>query len=59
MEKPPAGRSNKFTDAQLRSDLEAGLKPAQIAEKRGCSAQAVYKRINQLQLTTTAAVVAP
>lgn len=48
-----------MTDAELRADLQAGLKPAQIAEKHGVTRQAVYKRVNQLQLTTTSAVVAP
>jgi hypothetical protein len=59
MKQPPHGRQNKFADADLRSDLEAGLKPRQIAEKYACSPNAVYKRINSLQLTTTAALVAP
>jgi hypothetical protein len=55
----PHGRNHKFTDAQLRADLEAKLKPAQIAAKYGCSATAVYKRIQALELNTTAALVAP
>jgi hypothetical protein len=59
MGKTPQGLIRQFSDEELRADLEAGLKPPQIAQKYGVSRQAVYKRVNQLQLTTTAAAVAP
>lgn len=59
METTPKGLNRKFTDADLRADLEAGLKPKEIAARYGVSGAAVYKRINRLELTTTAAAVAP
>lgn len=55
----PEGRRRKVTDEQLRADLEAGLTPAQIADKRGVTDRAVRKRIKQLEQTTVAAAVAP
>lgn len=49
-----------LTDAQLRDEMETGLKPAQIAAKYGISRQAVCQRVKKIQLTTTAlATVAP
>jgi hypothetical protein len=53
------GRKREFTDAQLRAALDGGKKPREIAAEYDVSPQAVYKRINQLRLTTTAAAVAP
>ena len=58
-EASPAGYIRAFSDADLRADLEAGLKVGSIALKYSVSRQAVYKRIHQLGVTTTAAVVAP
>ena len=55
----PRGSEKSFTDAQLRSDLKANLSVATIAKKHHVSRQAVYKRVNQLGLTTVAATVAP
>lgn len=52
-------RGLRFTDQQLRDDLAAGLKPAEIARKYGVSDAAVSKRVNRQKLTTTSAVVAP
>lgn len=59
MENDPSGRTRKFSDADLREDLQNGLKPGEIAAKHAVSGAAVYKRIRQLELTTTSAVVAP
>lgn len=59
MERPPKGYQSAFTDAQLREAVNEGFKPAEIAKRFGVSRQAVYKRVNQLELTTTTAVVAP
>jgi predicted transcriptional regulator len=50
------GRERKFSDAQLREDLIAGLKPAQIAQKWGVSASAVSQRIKKLEASTASAV---
>lgn len=55
----PKGRQRRFSDEELRSDLDAGLKPVEIARKYSVSAAAVSKRINRLELTTVAAAVAP
>ncbi|HTE19109.1 MAG TPA: hypothetical protein VK689_12100 [Armatimonadota bacterium] len=55
----PRGRRREFTDAQLRADVQDDLKAAQIAEKYGVTTQAVYRRLHRLQLSTTAAAVAP
>ena len=52
-------RGAKFTDEQLREDLLAGLRPVDIARKYNVSRAAVSKRVNQLELTTTAAAVSP
>lgn len=59
MDKEPRGQRREFTDAELRADLEAGLKPKAIGDKYGVTRQAVYKRIRQLEQTTAAAAVAP
>lgn len=52
-------RQRKFTDAELRSDLAAGMRPVDIAAKHRVSKAAVSKRVNRLGLTTSAAVIAP
>ena len=59
MQNETRGRNRQFSDEQLRSDLKDGLKASQIATKYNVSAQAVHKRINQLELTTVSAAVAP
>jgi hypothetical protein len=59
MRKPPQGHENRITDAELRSELENGLKSPEIARKYGVSRQAISKRVNRLGLTTVAAAVAP
>jgi hypothetical protein len=54
------GRERKFSDAQLRADIGAGLKKAEIAKKYEVSASAVSQRCKQLGLTTAiVATVAP
>jgi hypothetical protein len=57
----PRGRFRKFTDEQLRADLDASppLSVPAIAAKYGVTKQAVYKRVDQLERCTTAAAVAP
>jgi hypothetical protein len=55
----PRGRHRIFTDAELRADLDAGMSPAEVARKHGVSRAAVSKRVNNLKLSTAAAVVAP
>lgn len=54
----PEGRKRKFTDAQLRADMQAGLKPGEIAKKHGVSAAAVSQRVRSLG-ASTASQVAP
>jgi predicted DNA-binding protein YlxM (UPF0122 family) len=54
----PRGRKRKFTDADLRADIDAGLSPAKIAEKYHVSRQAVHERIRQLEQTTAGAAAA-
>lgn len=41
----PKGRKRELTSAQLKKELEAGKKPAQIAKEYGISRQAVYKKM--------------
>ena len=49
-----------LTDELLRHEIAQGLTAPQIAAKYGISKQAVYKRVNRLELTTTTvAVMAP
>jgi hypothetical protein len=55
----PQGRFRRFSDEQLREDLAAGLRPAQIADKHGVSRPAVSKRISRLEVGTVSAVTAP
>jgi hypothetical protein len=55
----PRGLHRAFTDEQLRGDLDADLRPREIAEKYGVSRQAVYKRIGQLEECDVAAACAP
>lgn len=55
----PKGRVRKFTDEQLRADLEARLTPAEVARKYDVTPAAVSLRIKQLNLTTVSASVAP
>lgn len=43
----------QLTDDLLRSEIEKGLKPAQIARKYGISRQAVSERVKKITLTTT------
>jgi hypothetical protein len=57
--KTPRGQQRKFTDDDLRRALALGTTPADFARQKGVSRQAVNKRVNQLQLTTVSAVVAP
>lgn len=52
-------RGARFTDEQLRADLQAGMRPADIARKYGVTRQAVGLRVKQLDLTTASAAVAP
>lgn len=54
------GRERKFSDAQLRADIGAGLKKGEIAKKYEVSASAVSQRCKALGLTTAiVATVAP
>lgn len=55
----PRGRERKFSDTQLRRDLVAGMKPADIARKYEVSPAAVSRRMSNLEKTTVAANVAP
>jgi len=59
MEAKPKGRVRKFTDEQLRADLQARLTPAEIARKYEVTPAAVSLRVKQLNLTTVSASVAP
>lgn len=59
MESQLKGRVRAFSDQQLRSDLEAGIKPAEIARKYEVTSAAVSQRIKKLNLTTVTAAVAP
>lgn len=54
-----AGRLRKFTDAQLREELTAHTPVSSMAEKWGCTPQAIYERIDRLGDQTLAASVAP
>ncbi len=53
---PVNPRGAKVTDEQIRADLQAGLKPADIARKHGVSRAAVSQRVKRLELTTQTAV---
>lgn len=55
----PSDHARNFTDEQLRHDLAAGLKPADIARKYEVTRSAVSQRVKRLDLTTTSAAVAP
>lgn len=55
----PHGRLRRFTDAQLRKALDKGVRPQDFAAKHGVTAQAVYKRIRQMQQCTITAVTQP
>jgi hypothetical protein len=49
----------RFTDAELRSCLDEGMRPSAIADRFGVSRAAVSKRLTRLEVSTTAATVAP
>lgn len=55
----PQSKPQKFTDKQLRADVQAGMKAVDIAAKYGVSRSAVSQRVKQLNLTTTVAAVQP
>lgn len=57
--KGPIGVNRRFTDEQLRVDIQAGMKAADIARKYAVSPAAVSKRVKQLGLTTLTAAVQP
>jgi hypothetical protein len=59
VESTPQGRDRKFTDAQLRECLRAGLSQKQIAEKFSATPGAVSRRIKQLNGSTAVAVTSP
>lgn len=59
MSNQPSGYRRKLTDDELRQDLKSGFTQIQIAEKYGVSRAAISKRVKNLQVGTTAAVVAP
>lgn len=53
----PNQRQSQLTDALLRDEIAHGLNAPAIAAKYGLTKQAVYKRINRMELTATALTV--